>query len=95
MANRNVSTKPSDDTLGARVVKSLLAKMPVVPKEHIVYFDNFFTNHQLLLDLGRLGFRGTGTVRENRTKKCPLITVKNMKKKPRAEYDYSFLLYKE
>lgn len=84
------STEPSNDTLGARVVKSLLAKMPVVPKEHIVYFDNFFTNHQLLLDLGRLGFRSTGTVRENRTKKCPLITVKNMKKKPRAEYDYSF-----
>lgn len=84
------STEVSADPLGARVVKSLLAKMPIVPKEHIVYFDNFFTNYQLLHDLRLLGYRATGTIPENRTKKCPVTAVKVMRKKPRAQYDYRF-----
>lgn len=84
------STETSADPLGARVVKSLLAKMPIVPTEHVVFFDNFFTNYQLLHDLRLLGYRATGTLRENRTKKCPLTNVKDMKKKPRAAYDYRF-----
>lgn len=66
------------------------SRMPIVPSEHIVYFDNFFTNYQLLHDLRLLGYRTTGTMRENRTMKCPHITVKMMKKRPRAEYDYRF-----
>ncbi|CAG4955700.1 unnamed protein product [Parnassius apollo] len=84
------STEVSIDPLGSKVVKSLLAKMPIVPKEHVVYFDNFFTNYQLLHDLRLLGYRATGTIRENRTKSCPVADVKTMKKKPRADYDYRF-----
>ena len=90
MLNRGKSNEVSADPLGTRVVKSLLAKMPIVPNEHIVYFDNFFTSYQLLHDLKLLGYRATGTIRDNRTKKCPLIPVKAMKKLPRAEYDYRF-----
>lgn len=67
------STEESSDPLGARVVKSRLANMPALAKEHIVYFDNFFTNYyQLLHDLRLLGYRVTDTIRDNRTKKCPL-----------------------
>ncbi|KAJ2948736.1 hypothetical protein O0L34_g7996 [Tuta absoluta] len=84
------SAEASTDTLGARVVKSLLAKMPINASEHVVYFDNFFTNYQLLHDLRLQGYRATGTIRDNRTKKCPLVPVKTMKKQPRAEYDYRF-----
>lgn len=80
----------SSDPLGERVVKSLLAKMPIVPAEHIVYFDNFFTNYHLLCELKRLGFRATDTIRDNRTKKCSVMPVKEMKKKGRAEYDFRF-----
>lgn len=29
-------------------------------------------------------------MRDNRTKKCPLVSVKDMKKKARAEFDYKF-----
>lgn len=84
------SNDGSNDPLGSRVVKSLLAKMPIVPNEHVVYFDNFFTSYQLLNDLRMLGFRATGTIRDNRTKKSPVTSVKDMKKQPRASYDYRF-----
>lgn len=80
----------SNEPLGSKVVKGLLEKVTVVPHEHIVYFDNFFTSHALLRDLREAGYRATGTVRENRTKKCPLISIKDMKKKNRAEFDYRF-----
>lgn len=45
--NINASAEP----LGSRVVKSLLVKMSIVPKDHVVYADKFFTSYQLLCDL--------------------------------------------
>ena len=42
-----------------------------------VFFDN-------------LGFQAIGTVRENRFKKCPLKSSKDMKKQHRGTYDYYF-----
>lgn len=84
------TSEANTDPLGSRVVKGLLAKAPTKPEEHAVYFDNFFTNYDLLLDLKTLGYRATGTLRENRTKRCPLIPTKDMRKKPRADYDHSF-----
>lgn len=84
------SSEATTDPLGSRVVKNLLTKAPTKPEEHAVYFDNFFTNYDLLVDLKNLGYRATGTLRENRTKRCPLISSKDMRKKPRAEYDHSF-----
>lgn len=84
------SAEAYTDPLGSRVVKCLLSKAPIKSEEHTVYFDNFFTNYDLLVDLKALGFRATGTLRENRTKRCPLISSKDMRKKPRAEYDHRF-----
>ena len=37
-----------------------------------------------------LGIRVTGTIRANRTGKCPLMDDKSMKKKERGTYDYRF-----
>lgn len=82
----NVSNEP----LGTRVVKNLLNKLETDPKDHVVFFDNFFTSYALLHELREAGYRATGTVREGRTNKCPLIPVKDMKKKNRAEFDYRF-----
>jgi hypothetical protein len=59
-------------------------------KSHEVYFDNFFTSHQLLCDLKEAGFRATGTVRENRLARCPLPSNKDFKKEQRGAYDYRF-----
>ncbi|XP_013193343.1 piggyBac transposable element-derived protein 3 isoform X2 [Amyelois transitella] len=84
------STTPTTEPLGTRVVKLLLNKLTTNAANHKVFFDNFFTSCDLLYDLRQSGFRATGTVRENRTKKCPLSSVKEMMKKSRAVYDYRF-----
>ena len=49
--------------LGSRVVKSL---MEPLKKFHHVYFDNFFTSEQLLVDLERDGIYACGTPRKDR-----------------------------
>lgn len=55
-----------------------------------LFFDNFFTSTKLLSSLGNIGFTGTGTVRENRTEKCPLEDKKVMMKKARGSYCSAF-----
>lgn len=53
-----------------------------------MYFDNFFTSASLISRLGKLNVGATGTVRDNRTNKCPLIDSKTMKKKcKRGDYE--------
>ena len=73
--------------LGTHVVMNMLR--PVKNRdEHVVFFDNFFTSYDLLSELARQNTRACGTVRENRTKKCPLISKKEMEKKDRGTFDY-------
>ncbi|XP_022817936.1 piggyBac transposable element-derived protein 3-like [Spodoptera litura] len=58
---KDVQTSAShNDGLGATVVKKLLA-VCTAPRAHVVYFDNFFSSMQLLIDLKSQGFRATGT----------------------------------
>ena len=73
--------------LGSRVVNNLLSVCET-PANHHVFMDNFFTSYDLLAKLKLEGFRATGTVRENRLKKCPLVDASIMKKKPRGSFDY-------
>ncbi|XP_047120567.1 piggyBac transposable element-derived protein 2-like [Schistocerca piceifrons] len=60
------------------------------PENHCVYFDNFFTSSDLLIHLRNLGFRATGTVRENRDSDCPLLSSNELKKTVRGNYNYQF-----
>ena len=53
-----------------------------------VFCDNFFTSPSLLSNLQTKNIKITGTVRQNRVDKCPLLDVKSFKKKPRGFYDY-------
>ena len=69
--------------LGAAVVLQLLSTFPQ-EKPYNLFFDNFFTGLPLLDRLTELGHFGTGTVRENRTEKCPLDEQKAMKKMGRG-----------
>ena len=87
--NIQIYTGKSEDTgpLGQRVVIKLL-ECVTYADNHIVYFDNFFTNHQLMVALKEKGFRACGTVRDNRMLGCPPISVKEMKKKERGAYDH-------
>ena len=50
--------------LGTRVVKDLTEDLQ--GKWHHAYFDNFFTSHNLLVDLERRGIYGCGTARKDR-----------------------------
>ena len=73
--------------LGSHVVNTML--QPITANEnHVVFFDNFFTSHWLLGELAGRNIRACGTVRDNRTSKCPLMTNKIIQKKKRGFYDY-------
>ncbi|XP_057657394.1 piggyBac transposable element-derived protein 3-like [Diorhabda carinulata] len=74
--------------LGSRVVL-VFAKIIDAPSDHVLFFDNYFASHDLLNALRKIGIRATGTVHDNRTKKCPLVPVKTIKKKRRPWNDNS------
>ena len=80
------SKDATKEPFGTRVAKEAL-EICTSPQLHSVYFDNFFTSYQLLLDLDKAGFRATGTMRKDRVMKCPLEGVKKMKS-DRGSYDY-------
>ena len=58
------------------------------PENHNLFFDNLFSSHDLVKLLTRKGFKTIGTIRDNRTKKTPLMSNKEMKAKKRGEFDY-------
>ena len=73
--------------LGSHVVKNMLGPVPN-KSQHIVFFDNFFTSHTLLTDLAAENVRACGTIRDNRTGRCPLMSKKDCQKKPRGTFDF-------
>ena len=73
--------------LGSHVVNTMLQPM-TTNVNHIVFFDNFFTSHRLLVELAGRNIRACGNVRDNRTSKCPLMTSKVIQKKERGFYYY-------
>ena len=84
--------EPNSKPLGIRVIKNLTS---IIPKEeatnHKIFFDNFFTRIDILKHLGDNSLKATGTIRENCTKKCPLISFKVMEKTTERGFtDYKF-----
>ena len=72
---------------GSYVVKKML--IPMTNKaSHIVFFDNFFTNYQLLSDLSKQGIRAYGTIREKCIGHCPLKANKEIQKQDSRAYDF-------
>nr|CAI5870114.1 unnamed protein product [Callosobruchus analis] len=57
--------------LGGDVVMSLLSVVKK-PVNHQIFFDNFFSSFKLFVHLKNNGYFATGTIRENRTNKCPM-----------------------
>ncbi|XP_010634590.1 piggyBac transposable element-derived protein 1 isoform X2 [Fukomys damarensis] len=51
-------------------------------------FDSFFTSVKLMSALKKKGVRATGSIRENRTEKCPIMNVEHMKKMKRGYVDF-------
>nr|CAH7726921.1 unnamed protein product [Callosobruchus chinensis] len=85
------TSKSEDSTLplGSRVVLDLL-DIVSVPCEHVVFIDNYFSSYGLLKLLKERGQRATGTVRDNRTKKCPLLEPKAFKKQERGYFQHMY-----
>jgi hypothetical protein len=54
---------------------------------HCLYFDNFFTNYNILEMLKMKKINAAGTVRLNMMKAPPLLTDKEMSSKPRGSSD--------
>ena len=76
----------NNQPLGSQVVNTLLDAVEDC-RQHTVYFDNFFTSYDLLLSLKERNMRATGTVRDNRTAKCPLQTENEIKKLAKGSHD--------
>ncbi|XP_054421031.1 piggyBac transposable element-derived protein 1 [Pteronotus mesoamericanus] len=51
-------------------------------------FDGFFTSVKLVSALKKKGVRATGTIRENRMEKCPLMNAEHMKKMKKGYFDF-------
>ena len=49
----------------------------------------FFSSYSLIYDLATKGFRATGTIKNDRIMKCPLVDAKKMKKNERGSFDFS------
>ncbi|CAH1990479.1 unnamed protein product [Acanthoscelides obtectus] len=75
--------------LGRETVNNLLANVDY-PARHSIFFDNFFSSYQLLVDLKNKGLYATGTIRSNRTGHCPLVEPKIMSKRERGAYDCAY-----
>lgn len=65
---------------GPNVVMDLIQKTNLSPGSEI-FFDNLFTSFPLLNKMSEMGIAGTGTVRQNRLHKVPIVDKKEMSKK--------------
>jgi len=75
-------TKIVDEGLGQgpNVVVDLVSKAQLMEGSE-VFMDNLFTSFPLLTKLSEMGIAGTGTVRQNRLNKVPIIKKKELEKK--------------
>ncbi|KRX74693.1 PiggyBac transposable element-derived protein 3 [Trichinella sp. T6] len=58
------------------------------PEKHELYFNNIFASYDLLEKLSGKMIRATGTIRNSRTRKIPIMPVDEVKKKHRGFFDY-------
>ena len=65
---------------GPNTVLQLAKNASLVPGEEL-FFDNLFTSFDLLENLSERGLGGTGTVRQNRLNRVPIVKKKDLEKK--------------
>ena len=73
--------------VGGNVVLRLIAGLPEDGAFQFT-FDNYFTSLRLVDELSHQGKGATGTIRENRTEKCPVKSKKIIKKEARGSFDF-------
>ena len=75
--------------LGGSVVTKLTRRLPIDFKFNVT-FDNLFTSLNLLKMLAENEIGGTGTIRANRTGKCPIKDNKAIGKESHGTYDFRY-----
>ncbi|XP_050316175.1 piggyBac transposable element-derived protein 3-like [Anthonomus grandis grandis] len=82
--------KHSELGLDGGVVMSLLSVVEK-PQNHQIFFDNFFSTFKLFGHTKQnVFFFATGTIRDNRTSRCPFLDNKKMEKTERDEFDAAY-----
>ena len=87
----NLNTSQPQPGIGAsgQVVLDLVTGENSCPSGTEIFFDNYFSSPELLLKLRDMGMHATSTMRAPRTKRCPLKSDTELKKK-RGSYDFKF-----
>lgn len=78
-----VLTDTPDLGASANVVVRLSRNVPDF-KNHVIYFDNYYTSLPLLVYLKSRGIHSLGTIRSNRIPNCKLPTDIDLRKQPRG-----------
>jgi hypothetical protein len=75
--------------IGGDAVISLM-KSANIPSHagYKLYFDNYFSSLNLFQHLAEEGYCAAATIQENRIKKCPLQSAKQMAMQSRKSYDF-------
>ena len=79
---------------GPNIVLQLAEKSSLVPGEEL-FFDNLFTSFDLLERLSERGLGGTGTVRQNRLNRVPIVKKKELEKKTVARGTFQTVFNKD
>ena len=74
---RNSGSDLEHQSLGTRVVNQKLQVFQAHSNllKHKIYFDNFFTNYNLLSSFGEQNLRGVETIQENRSARASKSVV--------------------
>ncbi|KAJ4433139.1 hypothetical protein ANN_15396 [Periplaneta americana] len=85
-------TDNQEGPLGLRVISELTSVIPEDKTQQIkLLFYNFFTSVDALTELKARNIKATGTMRDNRTSKCPVMSTKDIEKKEQRGFcDFRF-----
>ncbi|KRY27820.1 PiggyBac transposable element-derived protein 3, partial [Trichinella spiralis] len=79
--------RKKSEPLGMKVIEEMISVLER-PVKHELYFNNFFASYDLLEKLSDKMIRATGTIRNSRTRKIPIMPVDEVKKKYRGFFDH-------
>lgn len=77
--------RPENVGLGEHVVLTFVDIVPA-KRQHIVFFDNFFSSYSLMCRLRDMEMRATGTAREGRIGTAEMPNKREFKKSERGKY---------
>lgn len=89
-AGDNLSTLNNTDIVAGigKAGQVVMALSEDQPADSYVFFDNYFSSPDLLWELKKKKLNATCTIRSNRSRKCPVLCQKDLKKGGRGSFDH-------